>query len=49
VSAADGSSSSAAELRYAFFANTRVSPYAVAGTGRGVERGRLALLNEGRV
>ena len=27
-----------AELRYAFFANTRVSPYAVAGTGRGVER-----------
>ncbi len=27
-----------AELRYAFFANRRVSPYAVAGTGRGVER-----------
>jgi hypothetical protein len=27
-----------AELRYAFFANTRVSPYAVVGTGRGVER-----------
>ncbi len=26
------------ELRYAFFANTRVSPYAVVGTGRGVER-----------
>jgi hypothetical protein len=27
-----------AELRYAFFANRRVSPYAVVGTGRGVER-----------
>lgn len=27
-----------AELRYAFFANKRVSPYAVVGTGRGVER-----------
>jgi hypothetical protein len=27
-----------AELRYAFVANRRVSPYAVAGTGRGVER-----------
>lgn len=27
-----------AELRYAFFANSRVSPYAVVGTGRGVER-----------
>lgn len=27
-----------AELRYAFFANSRVSPYAVAGAGRGVER-----------
>ena len=27
-----------AELRYAFFANARVSPYVVAGTGRGVER-----------
>jgi hypothetical protein len=27
-----------AELRYAFFANKRVSPYAAVGTGRGVER-----------
>ena len=27
-----------AELRYAFFANKRVSPYAVGGFGRGVER-----------
>ena len=27
-----------AELRYAFFANARVSPYAVVGVGRGVER-----------
>lgn len=27
-----------AELRYAFFANGRVSPYAVIGTGRGIER-----------
>jgi hypothetical protein len=27
-----------AELRYAFFANRRVSPYVVVGTGRGVER-----------
>ena len=27
-----------AELRYAFFATKRVSPYAVVGTGRGVER-----------
>jgi hypothetical protein len=27
-----------AELRFAFFANRRVSPYAVAGTGGGVER-----------
>jgi hypothetical protein len=27
-----------AELRYAFFANSRVSPYAVVGAGRGVER-----------
>ena len=27
-----------AELRYAFFANKRVSPYAVVGAGRGVER-----------
>jgi hypothetical protein len=27
-----------AELRYAFFARKRVSPYAVVGTGRGVER-----------
>jgi hypothetical protein len=27
-----------AELRYAFFPNKRVSPYAVVGTGRGVER-----------
>jgi hypothetical protein len=27
-----------AELRYAFFANERVSPYAVVGAGRGVER-----------
>ena len=27
-----------AELRYAFLANRRVSPYAVVGTGRGVER-----------
>jgi hypothetical protein len=27
-----------AELRYAFFANRRVSPYAVVGAGRGVER-----------
>ena len=27
-----------AELRYAFFANARVSPYVVAGGGRGVER-----------
>jgi hypothetical protein len=27
-----------AELRYAFFANKRISPYAVVGTGRGVER-----------
>jgi hypothetical protein len=27
-----------AELRYAFFANKRVSPYALVGTGRGVER-----------
>jgi hypothetical protein len=27
-----------AELRYAFFANKRVSPYAVVGTGRGIER-----------
>jgi hypothetical protein len=27
-----------AELRYAFFANKRMSPYAVVGTGRGVER-----------
>jgi hypothetical protein len=27
-----------AELRYAFFANLRVSPYVVAGGGRGVER-----------
>jgi hypothetical protein len=26
------------ELRYAFFANKRVSPYALAGTGGGVER-----------
>jgi hypothetical protein len=26
------------ELRYAFFANRRVSPYAVVGAGRGVER-----------
>jgi hypothetical protein len=26
------------ELRYAFFANSRVSPYAVVGYGRGVER-----------
>jgi hypothetical protein len=26
------------ELRYAFFAHRRVSPYAVVGTGRGVER-----------
>jgi hypothetical protein len=30
-----------AELRYAFFANKRVSPYAVVGTGRGVERGNV--------
>ena len=27
-----------AEVRYAFFANRRVSPYAVVGAGRGVER-----------
>ena len=27
-----------AELRYAFFANKGISPYAVVGTGRGVER-----------
>jgi hypothetical protein len=27
-----------AELRYAFFANKRLSPYAVVGTGRGIER-----------
>jgi Outer membrane protein beta-barrel domain len=27
-----------AQLRYAFFANRRVSPYAVVGAGRGVER-----------
>jgi hypothetical protein len=27
-----------AELRYAFFANKRVSPYVVIGAGRGVER-----------
>jgi hypothetical protein len=27
-----------AELRYAFFANRRISPYAVVGAGRGVER-----------
>ena len=27
-----------AELRYAFFARKRISPYAVVGTGRGVER-----------
>ena len=27
-----------AEVRYAFFARKRVSPYAVVGTGRGVER-----------
>ena len=27
-----------AELRYAFFANRRVSPYAVIGAGRGMER-----------
>lgn len=27
-----------AELRYAFFANKRVSPYAVVGAGRGIER-----------
>jgi hypothetical protein len=27
-----------AELRYAFFANKRVSPYGVVGAGRGVER-----------
>jgi hypothetical protein len=27
-----------AELRYAFFANSRVSPYGVVGAGRGVER-----------
>jgi hypothetical protein len=27
-----------AELRYAFFANRRVSPYAVAGAGGGIER-----------
>ena len=27
-----------AEVRYAFFAKRRVSPYAVAGAGRGVER-----------
>jgi hypothetical protein len=27
-----------AELRYAFFANKRVSPYVVVGAGRGVER-----------
>jgi hypothetical protein len=26
------------ELRYAFFANKRVSPYAVVGMGRGIER-----------
>jgi hypothetical protein len=27
-----------AEVRYAFFASKRISPYAVAGAGRGVER-----------
>ena len=38
VSAAELVEFVSAELRYAFFANKRVSPYAVVGVGGGVER-----------
>ena len=38
VASAQDAPGGAPQLRYAFFANARVSPYVVAGTGRGVER-----------